>query len=120
MIQQEHLAPFPNVEKNGGKRITMPGLGVDIRQVLQQYAKGTLEERAKGYYDGLGMEIPEFSKMSRIEKLEQLNIYRDLVNKTKNDLEGFGKAKKQREEEEKINKRVKKEVDEKLSAQGGK
>lgn len=71
MILQPYI-PDARPEVPTGKKITMPGLGVDIKQVMLMYARGSEVERAKGYYEQQGMEVPDFDRMSHIEKLEAL------------------------------------------------
>lgn len=76
MIQQQHLTEFPKQELSEGKKVTIPGLGVDIKKAMEQYLRGSLVERAKGFYESKGMIIPDFHKMDKIEKLLALNEFR--------------------------------------------
>lgn len=85
MIQQIHIAPYPTPEVPTGKKITMPGQAVDIKQVIEMYSRGTMEERARGFYEQEGMPIPDFERMSKIERLEKLAEYhKQIVEASKN------------------------------------
>lgn len=66
-----------------GKKITMPGMSVNIGEAMRKYVAGTLEEQGKAYYEKEGMPIPDFHKMNKIQKLETLNEYRDVLMKGK-------------------------------------
>lgn len=116
MIQQQHITPNPTQEVAGTKKITMPGLSVDVKLALQQYARGSMEERAKGYYESQGMIIPDFNKMSHIERLEALNEYREIAKNSQVELQGFATARAKREDELKLSNLVNKKVDEKLKS----
>lgn len=83
MILQPYI-PDARPEVPTGKKITMPGLGVDIKQIMLMYARGSEVERAKGYYEKVGMPIPDFDRMSHIEKLEALAQ----IRKQKKEAEG--------------------------------
>lgn len=113
MIQQQHLTPYPTKEVGGGKRLSQPGLGVNIKLALQQYSRGTLENKAAGYYEKAGLPIPEFDRMNLIEKYEALAEWRQKVKDGVTQLEGFRMAAAAREEENRIDSLVNKKLNEK-------
>lgn len=79
MIQTKHLVPISKGEKLGGKKITMPGMGISIEELMTKYSAGTLLDKAKGFYEKQGMRQPDWDRLDRIEKLEYLNEYRETV-----------------------------------------
>lgn len=99
MIQQQHLEPYPTPEKGSGKSLTIPGQSVDVKAALLQYQRGSLENKAIGYYEAKGMNAPDFSRMDKIEKLIALGEYRDMVKESKTKLDGFAAAAQKRNEE---------------------
>lgn len=117
MIQQQHIEPYPSPEVSTGKKITMPGLGVDIRQVMQMYSRGSMEERAKGYYEQEGMEVPDFARMSHIEKLEALGEYRRQAKESNDKLNKLSDASVAKQKDAILQKTVKQKVDDELNRQ---
>lgn len=117
MIQQIHLEPHPKPEVPGQDKITMPGLSIDVKKALQQYAMGTMEERAKGYYEDKGMPIPDFDHMSRIERLVQLGIYRQQIKEANEQLETLAAASQAKKAEAIMQKTVKQKVDEAINTE---
>lgn len=120
MIQQEHLTVFPKQEIPGQSKVTMPGLSIDVKRALQQYAMGTMEERAKGYYEKLGEEIPDFHKMSKIERLVSLNEIRKKIKEQQGTINNIV-AKAQADKKEAIlQQTVKQKVDEAINTERAK
>lgn len=113
MIQQQHLTPYPTKEVGGGKRLSQPGLGVNIKKALQMYSQGTLENKAAGYYEKAGLPIPEFDRMNLIEKYEALGEWRQKVKDGVFELEQFQLAANKRAEEARIDSLVNKKINEK-------
>jgi len=88
----------------GGKKITMPGMAINDVEAMKRYVAGTIVEQAKGFYEEKGMEVPDFDRMDRIQKLEALEEFRmkfqeskELLTKHIND----AKANKERRDAEK-------------------
>lgn len=99
MIQQVHILPYPTPEIPSGHKLTAPGQVVDMKLVAKAYERGTMETKAKGYYEEKGMPIPPFERMSKIERLVALNEYRELAKGGQNKLvEANEKGKKAAEE----------------------
>jgi len=73
-------------DRLGGKKITMPNMGIDEAEAIKRYAAGSLVNQAKGYYEKQGMEIPDFDRMDKIEKLEALETFRDMLRESKEKL----------------------------------
>lgn len=59
--------------------LTIPGAGFNIKLAMEQYKRGTLVERVKGYYEKQDMVVPDFNQMDRIQKLEALAHFRQVV-----------------------------------------
>lgn len=117
MIQTEHLVAYPKPEKLGGKALTYPKLGVNIKAAVEQYARGTLENRAIGYYMEKGMEVPDLHMMDKIEKLQMLQEWRKKVKETEGLLEGVAKAEEKRKSELELSNLINKKADEKIKQQ---
>lgn len=81
-------------ERGGGKVLTEPGLAIGVRQAIQRYAGINWAEKAFEKYDQIGMDVPDVSKLSRIEKLELLAEYRQNVNGMRESLTNAYKIKK--------------------------
>lgn len=56
--------------------MAIPGAAFNLKLAMEQYKKGSLVERVKGYYEAKGFETPEFDKMTKLERMEQLAIFR--------------------------------------------
>lgn len=117
MIQQIHLEPHPKPEISGKDKITMPGLGIDVKRALQQYAMGTMEERAKGFYEQQGLPIPDFDRMSKIERLVALNDTRELAKAQRENLININARATAAKEEAILQKTVKQKVDEAIKSE---
>lgn len=118
MILQKHLVEYPVPEKAEGKKITIPGLGVNIANVMQMYARGSLEERAKGYYEKKGMEVPDFAMMSKIERMEALSEYQKTVINENKKLDTLAEKIEVAKKEAILQKKIKEKVDEQQQQQG--
>lgn len=69
--------------------LAIPDQAMNLEYAMKQYKRGTLEERAKGYYEQKGLEVPDFDRMSKIEKLMQLAEFRK-ITKNASDTIGVG------------------------------
>lgn len=117
MIQGQHVVQnYPTPERNKGKKITMPGLAVSISQGLQRLDKGGIVDQAAAYYEEQGMPIPQFEMMSKIEKLEALNEYRQKVKKADETLKSIAEANEKRIADEKLSKLINEKADEKFKS----
>lgn len=56
--------------------LAVPGQAMNLKLAMEQYKKGTLIEKVKGYYEREGFEAPDFNMMSRIEQLHALSEFR--------------------------------------------
>lgn len=75
--QKYHLLTKHN-EKKATKSLTIPDQGFNLTHAMQQYKKGQLIERVKGYYDQQGMESPDFNMMDKFQKLQALADFRTM------------------------------------------
>lgn len=88
MILQKKLVDRPYQLPTAGKTkptqsLTIPGGAFNIKVAMDQYRRGTLVERTQGYYAKQGMDSPDFSTMDRIQQLEALAHYRQIVKEKK-------------------------------------
>lgn len=79
MVQMKHLIPYPTIMKISGKLTTMPGMAVTPSIMIQQMRAGSFEERTIAQYDREGYELPDFSRMDKLQRLQALNVIRDQV-----------------------------------------
>lgn len=94
MIQYKHIVKSPGYIKLGGKPITMPGMATNVKQALRMYRDGSFVEKAGAYYEEEGMPIPNFDRMSKIDRLMALNEVRErMISKKKSLDEMNSKAK---------------------------
>lgn len=83
MILQKKMVdrPYALVTKTNTKpqlSMSVPGAAFNLKLAMEQYKRGTLVERVKGYYEAQGFETPEFDKMTKLERLEALAQYRKI------------------------------------------
>mgnify|MGYP003375793061 CR=1 FL=1 len=81
MILQQKMVdrPYQLITKSIEKpklSMSIPGAAFNLKLAMEQYKKGSLVERVKGYYEAKGFETPEFDKMSKLERMEALAHYR--------------------------------------------
>lgn len=87
MILQQKIASsettFPNQNITGlgqpQQSLAIPDQAMNLKFAMMQYKRGTLVERAKGYYEQKGLEVPDFDRMSKVEKLMALAEFRKTV-----------------------------------------
>lgn len=58
--------------------ITIPNQALDIKYAMKAYKSGTLIEKQQAIYEKEGIEMPNFSMMDRIQKLEEFARIRKL------------------------------------------
>lgn len=62
-----------------GKKITLPGLSINMEEALKTYSRGDIETNFSKFYEEKGFPIPDFDKMDRIERLEAINEMRETI-----------------------------------------
>lgn len=67
--------------------LTIPNLALDIDEALNKYSSQSIENKLKGYYEQEGMEMPDFDRMDRIERLVKLAEVRAEVERLKEEAE---------------------------------
>lgn len=98
IVDKAYSLPTSKTEKVT-ESLTIPGQAFNLRLAMEQYKKGSLVERVKGYYEKQGFETPDFNQMTRIERLEKLAEYRSTVKHIGAKLrDANNKAKKQHDE----------------------
>lgn len=101
-----------------GKMLTQPNRAVNILQALNMYQAGTLENKAKAYYEEQGMPIPNFDMMDKIEKYQALNEFKERAKEKVRSLRALDQ--KQAENHQKlINQRIEQKADEQLQRSRG-
>lgn len=89
MIQQQHQETkkgylIPRAQGVPTESLTIPGQAINLKYCMQQYLRGSLIDRAVGFYEKEGMTSPDFSKMDRVDKLAALGEYRKEVKRLQN------------------------------------
>lgn len=56
----------------GGRSLTIPNQAVDIKIAITRFSAPSIEARLKGYYEEEGLELPNFDRMDKIERLQLL------------------------------------------------
>lgn len=90
--------------------LSIPGQGFNLKLAMEQYKRGTLVERVKGYYENHGMVSPDFGMMDRIGKLHALSEFRTMRKVAEKKLDSAY---------DKANKKYKEDVLEKTKAKAG-
>lgn len=67
--------PRPVFSYPKSAKATIPNRATDIKKAKQNMALGSLEDRAGAFYESMGIQIPDFRMMDKIEKLQALNHY---------------------------------------------
>lgn len=92
--------------KQEGLSLTVPGMAINVRDQIIRLQRGEPIERMAGVYASqAGIEIPEFEKMSRLEKLDWAAQHREELQVTKERiLNQIREAEKQKHEKEQTQK----------------
>ena len=79
MATSANKRSFPAIKPyiNTGKAITNPTAYLPVKEAIKRYQGVPLENTASVFYEEQGMPIPDFTMMSKIEKLEALNEFRE-------------------------------------------
>lgn len=90
--------------------LTVPGIGFNLALAMEQYKRGTLVERVKGFYEKEGFETPEFDKMTKLDQLYELAKYRKMRKEAANNLEAaYAKANQKQQANEVLEQKKKAE-----------
>lgn len=89
--------------KAGKEKVTpslsIPGQAFNLQYAMEEYKRGNLVDRAIGYYEKNGMEVPDVRMMDKIERMELLAQYRALIKQSQQNIErDFNVAKKKNNE----------------------
>lgn len=57
---------------SGGRSLTIPNQSVNISDAITRYSAPTIAEKLKGYYEDEGMELPNFDRLDKVERLQLL------------------------------------------------
>lgn len=118
MIQQQHIVnPHAKPEVGSGKKITLPGYGVNIKEAIEQYSRGSMENKAKGFYENEGEPVPDFAKMSKIERLEALGEYIKEVENKRAEIANIVSASQSKQKDAILQQTVKQKVQDELKQQ---
>lgn len=98
MILQQKIASsnytFPKVYTEPAplkkqQELTIPGQAIDLKHAMNMYRRGSLEERAKGFYEAKGFEMPDFDRMSKVERLGELNKFSKEVKRLSQEIQNI-------------------------------
>lgn len=73
----------PTKETYNSPSLTIPNLALDIDTALNKFSAQSIEKRLKGYYEQEGMQMPDFDRMDKIQRLTKLAEVRETVNQLK-------------------------------------
>jgi len=104
-------------EKLGGKKLTLPGLYVKPYEALLQYSDKSAEQKAADYYRDEKMEIPDFEKMDKIERLEVLSEYRAKALEAKANLDAMNQEAASKKQQDQIQSQIKAGIANELAKQ---
>lgn len=93
----------------GGRSLTIPGQSVNISDAITRYSAPTILEKVKGYYEEEGMELPNFDRLDKVERLQLLadtkaNMFRTKAAAENAISDANAKAEKAKEEKAKADK----------------
>lgn len=89
-------------ERTSQQKITDPSMYVSPAKAVKMYQDDSLEKRAAHYYEQQGQVIPEFDKMTKIERLEALNEARKLAIKSRDKLREIDEKQFQSQQKAKV------------------
>lgn len=90
--------PQEVVELARGKRITNPSAYLSPSNVLQMLNAGSLIENTRAFYEEEGMEVPDFDKLTKIEKMEALAEYRTMLQQKRAEMQEHAKKAVEKEQ----------------------
>lgn len=80
-LKKGYLVPKPTGVVT--ESLTIPGQGINLKYAMEQYKRGSLIERAIGFYEDQKLPMPNFQDMDKIERLGALAEYRKEVKRLK-------------------------------------
>lgn len=113
---------FATPEKNNGKKLTIPARTRSPLEAFKMFEMGQPIDQVAGYYEAEGYLEPDFHMMDKIQKLQALNDYRELMEKNKKAYDEYNtnvineaKAKAEAQEKAAFEARVNEEVAKRMS-----
>jgi len=88
------FVPSLTFDKAGGRSLTIPNQGINISDAITRFSAPAIAERLKGYYEQEGLEMPNFDRLDKIERLQLLAEARETF-KIKKQLNNEAQAKAQ-------------------------
>jgi len=76
-IKEATIAPA------SGRSLTIPYQAVNIFDAIRRYSAPSIAEKLKGYYEDAGMELPNFDRLDKVERLQLLADAKATVSTTK-------------------------------------
>lgn len=62
----------PTLISAGGRSLTIPNQAVNIADAINRYSAPSILEKLKGYYEEEGLELPNFDRLDKVERLQLL------------------------------------------------
>lgn len=56
----------------GGRSLTIPNQAISIKIAVDRFSAPSIQERLKGYYEEEGLELPNFDRLDKVERLQYL------------------------------------------------
>lgn len=101
-IQPRGISYHATLMPCGGRSLTIPGQAIEIGLAVKRFSAPTIQERLKGYYEQEGLELPNFDRLSKIERLDLLAESREKLAiskaKAQESIEAYTKLKAEQEE----------------------
>lgn len=61
-----------SIMRAGGRSLTIPHQAIDIGKSVLRYSAPSIQEKLKGYYEEEGLELPNFDRLDKVERLQML------------------------------------------------
>lgn len=87
----------PTKERFSEPSLTQPGQAIDIATAAKHFTTPSIDERMKVYYDEAGIELPNFERMSYVERLTSLAESREQYKAAKQKVDLLDDLKAQEE-----------------------
>lgn len=85
---------------SGGRSLTIPNQSINISDAITRYSAPSIAEKLKGYYEEEGLELPNFDRLDKVERLQLLADAKANLFTLKEKAEATVEANRLREEAE--------------------
>lgn len=78
-------------EKSKLPSITIPGMAIDIETSVRRYTSQSMEDKIATYYEEQGMEMPNWARLDKLERLHLIANTKEKVDQKLKDIDTFAK-----------------------------